>query len=221
MSLKQHLLSTGFENSLADASLFVHSSNGNLTYVLVYVDDIIVTGNNNVVVAQVLEAFAQRFSIKDPTDLNYFLGIEVTRSASGLHLMQRKYIIDLLVKNNMLDSKPVSTPLPSSLLLTLIGGVPLDDASQYRFVVGSLHYISFTRPNISYAVNRLSQFMHKPTEDHWLSAKRILWYLTDTLTHGIFMHVSSPLSLHHYLYMHSPMLIGRVIMMIMSLPMDM
>ena len=198
MSLKQYLLNSGFTNSLADASLFVHSCNTSLTYVLVYVDDIIVTGNNDSVVAAVLASFANRFSIKDPTDLHYFLGIEVTRSSRGLHMMQRKYIVDLLAKNNMSDAKPVSTPLPASPKLTLNGGLALDDASQYRSVVGSLQYLAFTRPDISYAVNRLSQFMHRPTNDHWQAAKRVLRYLAGTPTHGIIIHASSPLTVHAF-----------------------
>jgi len=96
---------------MVDTSLFILSSGNTITYVLVYADDILVTGNDNMMVEQVLASFADRFSIKDPTDLHYFLGIEVTRSSRGLHLMQRKYIIDLLTKNNMLDVKPVSTSL--------------------------------------------------------------------------------------------------------------
>lgn len=198
MALKQHLFHTGFTNSLADASLFIHSSSTSITYVLVYVDDILVTGNNEKMVRNVLASFADRFSIKDPTDLHYFLGIEVTRSSSGMHLMQRKYIADLLAKNNMTDAKPVTTPLPTSPKLTLTTGEPLPDASQYRSVVGSLQYLAFTRPDISYAVNRLSQFMHKPTHDHWQAAKRVLRYLSGTQTHGIYLHASSPLTLHAF-----------------------
>ncbi|XP_019088608.1 PREDICTED: uncharacterized protein LOC109127710 [Camelina sativa] len=198
MSLKQHLLDTSFTNSLADTSLFIRASGSTLTYVLVYVDDIIVTGNHSAIVEKVLQSFAQRFSIKDPTDIHYFLGIEVSRSSDGLHLMQRKYIMDLLVTNNMSEAKPVATPLPTSPKLTIHGGTPLEDASQYRSVVGSLQYLSFTRPDISYAVNRLSQLMHCPTQDHWIAAKRVLRYLAGTPTHSIYMNASSPVTLHAF-----------------------
>ena len=198
LSLKQHLLHTGFVNSNADASLLIHLHGSNITYVLVYVDDILVTGNNPTIISQVLTAFANRFSIKDPVDLHYFLGIEATRTRQGLHLMQRKYITDLLHKNNMTDAKPVATPLPTSRKLTLQSGTPLEDGSQYRSVVGSLQYMAFTRPDISYAVTRLSQFMHKPTIDHCQAAKRVLRYLSGTRSHGIFLHHNSPLSLHAF-----------------------
>ncbi|XP_019091190.1 PREDICTED: uncharacterized protein LOC109128754 [Camelina sativa] len=196
MDLKQHLLDSDFTNSLADASLFIHGSGSHLIYVLVYVDDIIVTGTHSRTIDAVLTAFSDRFSIKDPVDLHYFLGIEVSRSKRGMHLMQRKYIHDLLLKTNMSDAKLVSTPLSTTPKLTLTSGAPLADPSQYRSVVGSLQYLSFTRPDLSYAVSRLSQFMHRPTQDHWQAAKRVLRYLAGTSTHGIYLHASSPNSLH-------------------------
>lgn len=84
LSLKKHLLDIGFQNSMADTSLFIHHTGDHHTYILVYVDDIIVTGSNHQLVYAVLKSLATRFSIKDPVDLHYFLGIEVTRSTTGL-----------------------------------------------------------------------------------------------------------------------------------------
>lgn len=127
LSLKQHLLTWGFINSMADANLFVHTQGQVFTYVLVYVDDIIVTRSDQAFVAHVLASFAERFSIKNPVDIHYFLGIEATRTHQGLHLMQHKYIDDLLHKNNLTDAKHVSTPLPTSPKLTLRSDSPLDN----------------------------------------------------------------------------------------------
>ncbi|CAL9233663.1 unnamed protein product [Arabidopsis halleri] len=112
--------------------------------------------------------------------------------------MQRKYITDLLKKHNMLDAKPVHTPLSTTPQLTLHSGDLLTDASQYRSIVGSLQYLAFTRPDISFAVNKLSQFIHKSTHDHLQAAKRVMRYLAGTPTHGIFLHASSPMTLHAY-----------------------
>lgn len=198
MSLKNHLLDIGFQNSLADTSLFTYKSGSSHTFILVYVDDIVVTGSDSQHVSSVLQSLATRFSIKDPVDLHYFLGIEVNRSAKGLHLMQRRYIIDLLTRNNMVDAKTVSTPMPTTPKLKLNDGVKLSDPSQYRSVVGSLQYLAFTRPDISLAVRRLSQFMHQPTETHWQAVKRVLRYLAGTTSHGIHMCVGSPLTLHAF-----------------------
>lgn len=198
LALKQHLIDIGFTNSLADASLFIHNRGSSYTYVLVYVDDILVTGNDSFLVTNVLTFLSDRFSIKDPVDLHYFLGIEAIRSKHGLHLMQSKYILDLLSKTSMTDAKPVSTPLQTSPKLTIYSGTTLDDASQFRSIVGSLQYLAFTRPDIAYTVNRLSQFMHRPTTDHWQAARRVLRYLAGTLTHGIYIHANSPISLHAF-----------------------
>lgn len=176
---------------------FINKSGSSHTFILVYVDDIVVTGSDTQHVSSVLQSLATRFSIKDPVDLHYFLGIEVNRSAKGLHLMQRRYIIDLLTRNNMVDAKTVSTPMPTTPKLKLNDGVKLSDPSQYP-VVGSLQYLAFTRPDISLAVRRLSQFMHQPTETHWQAVKRVLRYLAGMTSHGIHICVGSPLTLHAF-----------------------
>ena len=112
--------------------------------------------------------------------------------------MQSKYISDLLNKVNMQNTKAVSTPLNPAEKLSLNLGKPLSDPSQYRTVVGSLEYLSFTRPDIAYAVNKLSQYMHSPTDAHWTAIKRVLRYLAGTMSHGILLHRNNPLSLHAY-----------------------
>ena len=196
--LRSFLLQYGFLNSLSDSSLFILRHHGKFVYVLVYVDDILVTGSDAILVQNVIAALANRFSIKDMGQLSYFLGIETIRTPQGMHLMQRKYITDLLVKTNMLNCKPVATPLPSHPKLKLESGSRLSDPHEYRQVVGSLQYLSLTRPDISYAVNRLSQFMHQPTSDHWMAVKRVLRYLSGTLTHGIFLRKQSTPILHAY-----------------------
>ncbi|CAA7032031.1 unnamed protein product [Microthlaspi erraticum] len=87
LELKEYLLVSGFANSLADASLFIYRHRRSFLYVLIYVDDIIVTGTDSALIHQFVTALANRFSIKDPTELSYFLGVEATRTAKGLHLM--------------------------------------------------------------------------------------------------------------------------------------
>lgn len=127
--LKRFLLSIGFHNSLADTSVFTRLHNGTKVYILVYVDDIIVTGSSQHLIQQVIDTLSNRFSLKAPSDLSYFLGIEAIRSPHGLHLMQRKYIIDLLAKTKMLDVKPVATPMAPTPKLTLNAGTPLTEAT--------------------------------------------------------------------------------------------
>lgn len=196
--LKTFLLSLGFQNSVADASLFFLHDRGFVIFIRIYVDDIIVTGNSLANVRRVIDTMSKRFSLKDLDDLSYFLGIEVLRTAQGIHLSQRKYIGDLLHRTNMTDAKPVPTPMTASTSLLIRDGTPLDNPSEYRTVVGSLQYLLLTRPDIAFAVNKLSQFMHKPTDIHWLAAKRVLRYLAGTYTSGIFLSRHSSPSLHAF-----------------------
>ena len=198
VELRTFLLSLGFRNSLADTSLFILCSGNQSLYVLIYVDDILVTGNSTEGIKRFLGLIAERFSIKDPEDLNYFLGIEAHRSSSGLHLNQRKYILDLLQRYDMMNAKPVTSPMASSPKLHLRSGTTLSDATKYRRLIGSLQYLQFTRLDIAFAVNKLSQFMHMPTEDHWQAAKRILRYLAGTPTHGIFFSAHNNMVLRAY-----------------------
>ena len=161
--LRKFLLASGFQNSLADTSLFILKHGGHLIYLLVYVDDIIITGDNDGFVQQFVTLLSQQFSLKDLGQLFYFLGVEVISHPHGLLLSQRRYILDLLAHTKMMEAKPVLTPLPTSPPITLHSGSPLSDPSEYRAIVGSLQYLLLTRLDIVFAV---SQFMHKPTSDH-------------------------------------------------------
>lgn len=198
MELKTFLSQSVFTNSYADASLFVYSEGKLLVYVLIYVDDILVTGNNDEAVSCVIIALGQRFSLKDQGGVDCFLGIEVTKTSQGLHLMQRRYILDLQVKTNMLEAKTVATPMQTSPKLSLKSGTPITNVTEYRMVVGSLQYLAFTSPDISFAVNKLSQFMHCPTDEHWQASKRVLRYLAGTSSHGILLRSNNVLNLHAF-----------------------
>ena len=198
IELRNFLLQAGFINSVADTSLFILKKGRSFVYMLVYVDDILVTGNDNELLQYTLDAIANTFSVKDHEDLHYFLGIEAKRGPFGLHLSQRKYTLDILARTNMLGAKPIMTPMATTPKLTLHSGTRLSDPTEYRAVVGSLQYLAMTRPDISYAVNQLSQFMHEPTSDHWLAVKRVLRFLAATYDHGILLCRGSTLSLHAY-----------------------
>ena len=124
--------------------------------------------------------------------------MEATFTSSGLFLSQRKYIQDLLSKTNMQDAKVVTTPLSTGESLKLCDGSPTTDSTQYRQVLGSLQYLALTRPDISFAVNKLSQYMHQPSAIHWSAVKRILRYLKGTLDHGLFLRKTTQLHLHAF-----------------------
>ncbi|KAG8483232.1 hypothetical protein CXB51_022211 [Gossypium anomalum] len=197
--LKQFLSSVGFTGSRSDASLFVRFVSGTTLYVLVYVDDIIITGNDSADITRFVEQLHAMFSLKDMGDLHYFLGVKVTRSSSGsIHLCQRKYVRDLLARSSLLHAKPVNTPMISSTSLSKDDGARLCDPTEYRSLAGALQYVVLTRPDISYAVNRICQFMHSPTTTHMVALKRVLRYLCGTLNYGLVIRPSSRLSLVGY-----------------------
>lgn len=129
------------------------------------------------------------FALKDLGELSYFWGIQVTKTADGIHLCQAKYIVDLLAKHKMDKSSPCATPMATSHSLTKNLSTPIDSDSQYRSIIGELQYVTLTRPEIAFSANKLSQFLSNPTDEHWQACKRLLRYLKETLHLGlVFSH---------------------------------
>jgi histone deacetylase 1/2 len=154
---------------------------------LIYVDDIIVTSSSPAAVDAVLKDLRMDFALKDLGHLHYFLGIEVKHVSSGIVLSQQTYISDVLQRVGMGDCKPVTTPLSTSEKLSLNEGEPLNDgdSTRYRSIVGALQYVTLTRPDIAFSVNKVCQFLHAPTTLHWTAVKRILRYLKHTMNLGL------------------------------------
>jgi len=167
-------------------------------YLLIYVDDIIITASVPAAITELLQLLSNDFAVKELGDLHYFLGVEVIKVKSGLLLSQRRYILDLLKKTNMIEAKPVTSPMASSSTLSAFTGDPMEDPSLYRSTVGSLQYLSLTHPHLSFAVNRVCQFMHRPLKPHWQAVKRILRYLKHTPSHGLLFHRTSSTTLTAY-----------------------
>jgi hypothetical protein len=197
-TLQKFLSDYGFVNSTSDSSLFILRTTETVLYILVYVDDIIITGNSSVKVNECVAALAHTFSIKDLGNLHYFLGVEVIQTTAGLFLSQHKYIGDLLERTKMQDAKPVLTPMSTSTPLCKDDGSPSTDTTFYRSTIGSLQYLSLTRPDIAFTVNKLAQFMQRPTERHLTALKRLLRYLKGTIFHGLLLQKSKSSSLIAY-----------------------
>lgn len=183
--LSSFLLSIGFVQSVADSSLFIFRRDQHVIYFLLYVDDIVVTGNNDDVLQTFINTLGRGFDIKDLGSLHYFLGLQVHTFPHGLHLNQVKYAHDLLSKHDLLFSKPVSTPMSAKLSLNSTDGLLLDNPTEFRTIVGALQYLTVTRPDIAYAVNSISQYMSQPRHPHLVAVKRILRYIKGTLGHGL------------------------------------
>ena len=174
------IVKQGFLQSKSDYSLFTRTRGSSFIALLVYVDDILIASNDIALVTLLKQALDAEFKLKDLGNLKYFLGLEVARSSTGISLCQRKYALDILSDSGMLGSKPVHTPMEQNAKLSASDGIPLDDPSSYRRLVGRLLYLTVTRLDISYSVQRLSQDMAKPTNIHLNAAHRILRYIKGT-----------------------------------------
>ncbi|KAJ4767896.1 Gag/pol [Rhynchospora pubera] len=197
-TLSSALTEFGFIGSKFDPSLFIAHHNNHTTIVLVYVDDIIITGTSTTAVNNLIATLQQRFALKDLGPLHFFLGIAVTNNKDGMILSQKQYILNLLCRTHMTNAQPVSTPMAVNTTLSKYDGEPFHDPKLYRAVVGALQYITITRPDITFPVNKCSQFMHSPTLAHWTAVKRILRYLKGSVSHGLHLKPSTSTQLHAY-----------------------
>ncbi|WJZ84163.1 hypothetical protein VitviT2T_003782 [Vitis vinifera] len=176
-----------FVQCQSDHTLFVkHFPEGKLTIIIVYVDDIILTGDHEEKIDLLKKLLTKEFEIKDLGNLKYFLGMEIARSKKGIAVSQRKYVLDLLNETGMLGCKPTETPMDTTVKLEESDGSVPVDKGRYQRLVGKLIYLSHTRPDIGFFVSVVSQFMNNPTENHMTVVIRILRYLKMTPGNGLF-----------------------------------
>uniref|UniRef100_A0A2N9GXG9 Integrase catalytic domain-containing protein n=1 Tax=Fagus sylvatica TaxID=28930 RepID=A0A2N9GXG9_FAGSY len=166
----------GFTPSSYDSALFIRHTSTGITLILLYVDDMIITGDDTAGICDLQKFLSQQFEMKDLGTLSYFLGLEA----------------------GLTDSKTVSTPLELNVKLNTTDGEPLSDATLYRQLVGSLIYLTVTRPDLAYAVHLVSQFMSAPRSTHYAAVLRILRYIKGTLFHGLHFSAQSSLELRAY-----------------------
>ncbi len=179
------LLSEGFTRCHSGSNVYILQKDDSHLILVLYVDELIITGSTSSIIACVKTSLQDRFAMIDLGLLHYFLGIEITQSSEGISLSQPKYALDLLSRFHMSDCKPTPTPFLSGVKLETKCTTPLVYATLYKQLVGSLIYLTHTRPNIAFAVGMVSRFMQEPHELHWKAAKHILHYIKGTHTHGI------------------------------------
>ncbi|KAL0641314.1 hypothetical protein Bca4012_102595 [Brassica carinata] len=181
----------GFRKSELDHTLFTLVGPSGIIVVLVYVDDLIITGSDKAGIKATKEFLKSVFDIKDLGEMKYFLGIEICRSKEGLFMSQRKYTMDMLKETGVLGGKIAKTPLEEGYKVLREGEVEenqlFEDAKLYRRMVGKLIYLTITRPDICFAVNQVSQHMQAPKVHHWKMVDRILRYLSGSHGQGVWM----------------------------------
>ncbi|KAG7542180.1 Reverse transcriptase RNA-dependent DNA polymerase [Arabidopsis thaliana x Arabidopsis arenosa] len=185
----------GFDQNYSDYSLFTLEKGDTRLHVLVYVDDLIITGSSIHVVNEFKHYLSTCFHMKDLGPLRYFLGIEVARSPEGIYLCQRKYTLDIIAETGLMGVKPITFPLEQNHKLSLAKDDPFSDPTRYRRLVGRLIYLGNTRPELSYAIHILSQFMNNPQQAHWNAALRVVRYLKNSPGQGILLRANTTLTL--------------------------
>jgi hypothetical protein len=155
-------------------------------------------GNNLEQIQKLKKHLADHFKLKDLGNLKYFLGIEVARSKKGIFLSQRKYALEVLEDTGFLGAKPSTFPMEQNLALSKHDGDLIADSSSYRRLVGKMIYLTITRPDLSYAVQVLSQFMDKPRTSYLDAAHRVLRYIKQSPGQGIFLSATSNIQLHAF-----------------------
>ena len=187
------LVQLGFKQSKADYSLFTRQKGHCFMVLLIYVDDVLIACNDKEEVDQFKVLLDQKFKLKDLGDLKYFLGLEIARSDKGISMCQRKYTLEVLSDAGLLGCKPAKTPMEQNVRLSKYEGEELKDPSAYRRLVGRLLYLTISRPDITFAVHRLSQYMSKPRKPHLDAVHRVLQYLKNEPGKGLLFSASADL----------------------------
>ena len=178
------LMSLGYSKSLVVPNLYCKVMDDEPVMVLLYVDDLFLTGNDKRI-SEWKEKLTAEFEMKDLGMMHYFLGQEVRQSPEGIFLNQGKYAVEILKRFDMLESKATSTPMDTHLKLLVDTSSELVDITMYRQIIGSLMYLTNTRPDICFAVNTLSQYLIAPRAVHLVAAKHVMRYLKGTVDYGL------------------------------------
>jgi hypothetical protein len=166
-----------FLEAKSDVSLFIFRSGSDTVYLLLYVDDIILTASSAELLCRTISTVQREFTMKDLGPLHHFLGITVERHLDGLFLHQRTYTLDIFKRAVMADCKPCTTLVDLQAKLVGDSGPPIEDASQFWSITGALQYMTFTQPDITYAMQQIFLYMHNPREPHLTAMKCIRRYL--------------------------------------------
>ena len=177
----------GFTQFTAESTLFIYRKGDVFLGLLVYVDDIILAGNNSEACANFKVYLDKCFKIKDLGNLKYFLGIELAHAPTVVFLNQCKFVLDILKESGLIGCKPMGTPIEQNHRLGHANGVFYSHPEKYRKLVGRLLYLTITRPDITYAVHVLSQFVQQPRIEHWDGLVHVLKYVKGCPGQGILL----------------------------------
>ncbi|XP_071705246.1 uncharacterized mitochondrial protein AtMg00810-like [Rutidosis leptorrhynchoides] len=175
----------GFTHRKCDHSLFIYHHDKDIAYLLLYVDDIVLTTSSDALSKTLMNLLSNEFAMKDLGPLHSFLGISVVRTKHGIFLTQQAYAKAIIARSGLTNCNPISTPVDTVGKVSSKKGRPYANVTKYRSLAGALQYITFTRPDISYAVQQVRLHMHDPKDVHMDALKHIIRYLQGTTQIGI------------------------------------
>ena len=181
-----YLAAQGFQNSPTESTLYVKRADDVLLIIVLYVDDMLLTGPNEAHIADFKAELNSAFEMSDLGLLHHYLGIQFKQCDGGIALCQTKYIETLLRRFGLDDCKPIATPMETGLHLSIHDAGDYFDVILYQQAVGCLIYVCISRADIQFAVSQVSRFMHSPGTKHWQAVKRIFRYLSGTRHFGLF-----------------------------------
>lgn len=183
--IEAYFVKEGFVSSSSEQTLFIKQKGGKILIVSIYVDDLLFTSNDEELLNEFKRSMKDEFDMTDLGKMRYFLGIEMMQKADGIFICQRKYVAELIERFGMQNYNSVCNPIvPGQKVGRDEAGVKVD-STLYKQMVGSLMYLTATRPDLMFVVSLISRFMANPTELHFATAKRIMRYLKGTLEFGI------------------------------------
>jgi hypothetical protein len=186
-----YITSLGFVEAKFDTFLFIFRHSTDTIYLLLYVDDSILTASSATLLQRTISALMREFAMKDLGPLHHFLGDSLQHQADVLFLTQRQFALDILDRAGMVDCKPVSTPVDTQAKVSTESEAPVADPTHSRSLTGALQYLTFTCPDLAYAVQQICLHMHDPREPHLTAMKRTLRYLRGTLDYGLLLRRSA------------------------------
>jgi hypothetical protein len=195
--IDSYLIRLDFSKSHVDPNLYYKVVNNAPVILLLYVDDLFLTGAESLI-TQCKKELASKFDMKDLGLMHYYLGLEVWQKCGEIFLGQGKYAVKILQKFGMMDCKSMATPMTTNIRKVRDSNSDPVDPSLYRQLIGSLMYLVNTRPDIFFVVNTLSQFHVEPRHEHWIAAKHVLRYIRGTLNYGLRYTSSTDIQLHGF-----------------------
>ena len=196
--LSKHLLAHGFNKGKIDSTLFLKTKGKHIIVVQIYVDDIIFGSTNDALCKEFSDMMTNEFEMSMMGELNFFLGLQVRQMKEGIFVSQSKFSKELLKKYDMSDAKEISTPMATATKLDKDEQGKAVNETMYRGMIGSLLYLTASRPDIMFAVCLCARFQACPKESHLKAVKRILRYVKGTIDFGLWYPKSSHFDLIGY-----------------------